>query len=615
MNKIITALLFLTISCFAFAQPDTLKIKQYENLAIENLSKNQKEAKLYADSLQTTAESLNQKDKVALAISIKAQILFETGDPSQALQLYKHAEEIAKSINNCHLLYEIYNDMGVIFRNNEDSKTAFDYFNLAAQNAKKLNNDEILSDVYVNIGNTFAMNEEFEIGLKYYDSALNKTCELDKKNSIYGNIGYIYLNQEEYAKARDIYDVVLKNTNMENNAYQYAIVLNNLIIIDVEQGKYKDAEKKISFLDSLCLRNSLNYTRLCLYTTCYEYYEEIKNYKKAFEYLSKFFNLQDSIYNSEFDDKIASLKNDFQLEKTEYQLKEREERIAKQRELNIVLFSAVISTIIFIIVLSILISHKIKTNKLLNKSNKELALREQEINENLSYARLIQLNCMDNKQYFNNNIFIFDKPRNKVGGDFYLLERRENSTIVTLADSTGHGISGGFLSVVGIERIKAAIKENLPVNVIVSSINKAFFELNEKAQDTKSESLALSIIEIKENCVELAGSKQKIWIFSNGNLSEFKTDSHIIGINNDCEFHSRTAPIKHGDVILLSSDGFPDQFGYNNQGKFKYERFRNLLTQCANSPSQANEILAQALNEWKGDCEQTDDILIIGICI
>jgi serine phosphatase RsbU (regulator of sigma subunit) len=214
--------------------------------------------------------------------------------------------------------------------------------------------------------------------------------------------------------------------------------------------------------------------------------------------------------------------------------------------------------------------------------------------------------------------FTFDKPKSIVGGDFYLFKQKENKTFVACADSTGHGVSGAFLSILGIEYLTQSINQNYKLSDILNLLNYKFLSYITESNNLGSESLCISLISIEKNILEFSGSKHKIWHYNSihKTFSEYKTDSHIIGNNTPHTFQTQKIELAKGDLIFLSSDGFPDQFGENNQGKYKYQQFRQLLEKCSSiNFSHIPQILDKELESWRGQTEQTDDILVIGIKI
>ena len=239
-----------------------------------------------------------------------------------------------------------------------------------------------------------------------------------------------------------------------------------------------------------------------------------------------------------------------------------------------------------------------------------------EIEHNLQYAREIQMSCMANNQ--NNcpyNHFVLDIPKFTVGGDFYLMRKNEEQSIIVLADSTGHGISGGFLSVLGIQLLDSLLLKVNSLSDILKQLNNSFYSYINSSNTLKSESLCLSIIKIVGNTVIYSGSKHKIYKYDNleKQLFEYKTSSSIIGSEKDVCFSENSFTFNSGDWVFLFSDGYADQFDINNH-KLKYNNFKSILSECEDkTTSEMKEFIFKKHLEWKRECEQTDDILIIGI--
>ena len=134
------------------------------------------------------------------------------------------------------------------------------------------------------------------------------------------------------------------------------------------------------------------------------------------------------------------------------------------------------------------------------------------------------------------------------------------------------------------------------------------------------------MIRICSNEVRFLGSKQKMWLVSvvgsdcspvsqlacKPEVREYKSSNAIMGSAVNEEFVEEIINVKSGDVVFLSSDGYPDQFGA--EGKLKYSRFRNLLLECSQmKPDKAKSFLSEKLDLWRGDLEQTDDVMVVGM--
>ena len=212
----------------------------------------------------------------------------------------------------------------------------------------------------------------------------------------------------------------------------------------------------------------------------------------------------------------------------------------------------------------------------------------------------------------NLQMFVLDRPKSVVGGDFYISQNKGDASYVVVGDCTGHGISGGFLSVLGIKSVYAAIEKYDSLPEMASFINNEFCEIVSSAENLKGESLCLSMVRICGNELQFLGSKQKMWLASENEIHEYKSANAIMGSAGDEEFTEEIINVKSGNVVFLSSDGYPDQFGA--EGKLKYSRFRNLLLECSQmEPEKAKEFLSAKLDLWRGDLEQTDDVMVVGI--
>ncbi|MBQ2575175.1 MAG: SpoIIE family protein phosphatase, partial [Bacteroidales bacterium] len=237
---------------------------------------------------------------------------------------------------------------------------------------------------------------------------------------------------------------------------------------------------------------------------------------------------------------------------------------------------------------------KSRMNKMLAKLNADLKQRDEEISSNLDYAREIQLGCMSNSLAESNlQMFVLDHPKSVVGGDFYISQTKGDASYVVVGDCTGHGISGGFLSVLGIKSVYEAIEKYDTLPEMASFINNEFCEIVSSAENLKGESLCLSMIRICGNEVRFLGSKQKMWLVSGDGcdcspvsqlackpeVREYKSSNAIMGSVVNEEFAEEIININSGDVVFISSDGYPDQFGAD--GKLKYSRFRALLQECS----------------------------------
>jgi len=395
----------------------------------------------------------------------------------------------------------------------------------------------------------------------------------------------------------------------------------------IRENDIFEAEKLLAKVDSISSKVGFNEVRLTLYNNYHDLYKKKGDFKKANYYLEHYIWLRDSIYSAELSAQLKILENRSEREKSLLELRLRDEEISHQKTLNAILFSIIAIVLIFIAVIAFLLVKKNRLNKALNKLNADLKQRDEEISSNLDYAREIQLGCMSNSLTESNlQMFILDRPKSVVGGDFYISQTKGDASYVVVGDCTGHGISGGFLSVLGIKSVYEAIEKYDTLPEMASFINNEFCKIVSSAENLKGESLCLSMLKICGNEVRFLGSKQKMWIVSvvgsdcstvgqlacKPEVREYKSSNAIMGSAVNEEFAEEIINIKSGDVVFLSSDGYPDQFGV--EGKLKYSRFRALLQECSQmKPDKAKSFLSEKLDLWRGDLEQTDDVMVVGM--
>jgi serine phosphatase RsbU (regulator of sigma subunit) len=130
--------------------------------------------------------------------------------------------------------------------------------------------------------------------------------------------------------------------------------------------------------------------------------------------------------------------------------------------------------------------------------------------------------------------------------------------------------------------------------------------------------IAFVIIDKKKRTLEFSGAINPMYLIRNNKIQEIRGSRFSIGIEDDVErdqvFESNKVDLQTDDIFYLFSDGYADQFGGPEGKKFKYRRFRHLLLTIHKFPMDEQlQLLEERLDTWKGDLEQVDDILILGI--
>ena len=306
----------------------------------------------------------------------------------------------------------------------------------------------------------------------------------------------------------------------------------------------------------------------------------------------------------------------------------------------------VIAVFSFFLVRNII--QKKKANALLAKQAVEINLQKGEIEEksrlieeknqetlqSIIYAKRIQnaiLPPASEIDPYLNDYFIYYKSKDIVSGDFYFFSDKYakdlNKVIVAAVDCTGHGVPGAFMSMIGTEKLKDAIDFSHKPGEILKQLNLGVKGALRQSGDNLNATrdgmdLSLCTIPILKNSetkttIEYSGANRPLWVVDNNKtLIEHKATKCSIGglTPDEQEFQNHVIELEKGNTFYLFSDGFADQFGGENSKKLMTKNFKELLVSINHkSLNDQKNYLAEFFETWKGQNEQIDDILVIGI--
>jgi ligand-binding sensor domain-containing protein/serine phosphatase RsbU (regulator of sigma subunit) len=218
--------------------------------------------------------------------------------------------------------------------------------------------------------------------------------------------------------------------------------------------------------------------------------------------------------------------------------------------------------------------------------------------------------------------FILSKPKDIVSGDFYWITEKDNKIVFTVADCTGHGVPGAFMSLLGITFLNEIVNvEGITKSVdIVEKLRERVIQsLQQGRKDiptTDGMDIVLCVLDRDQKKIQYTGGMNNLIYIRNGKLEVVRSDRTSVCVlyNNSEPFTMKEFEYKTGDVFYLFSDGYPDQFGGEHDRKYFVHRFYVELLDIHRLPMfKQKEILEKNLKEWMGDNVQTDDITIVGI--
>ncbi len=265
--------------------------------------------------------------------------------------------------------------------------------------------------------------------------------------------------------------------------------------------------------------------------------------------------------------------------------------------------------------------------EIIKKQRDFIAIQKTELTDSIEYAKRIQKAVYPQTKFIKDILsgyFIFYKPKNIVSGDFYWLAKKDGITIIAIADCTGHGVPGAFMTMLGISFLNEIIGQDIELNpdIILEKLRaKVVKALNQPGKEEKSfdgMDIALCMIDTQNMKLQYAGVNIPLFLIRDKKLQIINADTMLIGIQTDMllRYKNNCLDIKKGDILYMSSDGFKDQFGGPQKKKFTRTRFHDLLLDIhENEMDKQKEIIDKTLNDWMHGYEQIDDILVMGIKI
>ena len=274
--------------------------------------------------------------------------------------------------------------------------------------------------------------------------------------------------------------------------------------------------------------------------------------------------------------------------------------------------------------------------------NKIVEAKNEEILSSITYAKRIQNAILPPADKLKNTMpesFILYIPKDIVAGDFYWVEKEGDKLFFAAADCTGHGVPGAMVSVVCHSALNRALREfslSDPGKILDKTrelVLETFGSGNKEVKDGMD--IALCVLDLSNLQLEFSGANNPLCIIPGPKtnlescgfdkktdlnsliLYEFKGNKQPIGPHpNPSPFKTVKLQLHKDDRIYLFSDGYPDQFGEEDNKKMMYKPFKRLLLRYSNLPfTDQKEYLETAFEKWKGAIEQTDDVCVIGVKI
>jgi len=602
----------------------------------------------YSKSLEYHLKAIDLSKEIGSKLGIASNMnsigtVYELeGNYTKALDYYLQALSLFKEMNKKEGISRVYCALGNIYAEQFDNKKSIEYAQKSLAMDSEAGNLSGVATNLINLGVTYDGMGEDAKALINYKRALtieNKLGEIDAIATILSDIGLIYIGQDSTRQALEYYTRAL---NISRQVGDKDGVAAFLVGVGTVYSRMKNYTKAKSYLDSGVnlskaigvkdiIRNAyVEITRMDTLTG---------NFKQGMYDYKMYVIYRDSLVNEASTQKRVQTEMNYEFDQKQAAAKaeqDKKDTIAEQdKKRQLVIRDAFMVGFALMLALAFFIfrgyKQKQKANsiitqqKALVEQQKELVeVKNKEVLDSINYAKRLQdailppLSLIEKK--FPESFLLY-KPKDIVAGDFYWLEKAGDNILIAAADCTGHGVPGALVSVVCSNALNRTVKEFkiTEPGKILDKVRELVLETFEKSEDNVQDGMDISLASLNPfeggTRINWAGAYNPLWYVQHGQIHEVAGDKQPIGkTDRPQSFNTHTLNLNKGDTLYLFTDGYADQFGGEKGKKFKYKALQEKLVLISQQPmAEQKRILETTLNEWKGNLEQVDDILIIGI--
>lgn len=543
-------------------------------------------------------KTANNELRESIALNFIAGDHLIAKDYYKALDIYRQSLEIRKRINNRPFIAASYNSMALVFKNIENPDSANYYYRQALQAYNLLGDVKNYGATLNNIANLKWKFKENDSAQYYFELAIETR---QKVQDLQGE-GYSLL---QYAQLLIEQENVNKSILLSKKAFEISSQLNDFTL-------RRDAALLLS--------------------TCFEKH---KNNNEAYKYFKIYNESQEALSKDETIKRIADMElrfGDQKLERSKIEIELKDAQIEQKTMRSHFLMGTVLLLACLVVSISISWRNKNKTNKILAAQNQEIetqrdqiSQQSQKISDSIVYASRIQKAILTPEEeislLFPEN-FIYYKPRDVVSGDFYWVHQENQYMVAVVADCSGHGVPGAFMSMLGVSLLNelngeysnfdaAKMLEYLR-NKIRINLHQTSFEAN------NSDGMELGMVIIDKTNLKCCycGGNIALWIWNNNQMEIYEPDRMPVGVyaKENLPFTNTFIDIKNNSTLYMFSDGIVDQFGGDSDRKLKSTGLMEIIKSIANKPlKEQGDELNTKMGIWQGNGRQVDDMIFMGI--
>lgn len=618
------------------AYRDSTKLNIYLEFASTLLYNDPQLSIYYAQKAADSALEMGDQNKLAISHNSMGIACLEQGKYLTAIEHFQNANQAYAEAGNKEGEAIVQNNIGVLHNNLGDYKESMKHFEESAKLSRQIG--DYLGQA-ISLCNVMAIHI-FNNELAEAQHTMLIVEDLIEQNHLNFNISAqkaeYYLAAGKLDAAEIAVEEALSSAQISRKNFDKQKLYLVKSKISASKGQLQSAKGILLNAEQNCLQNGYTSILLDLYQQKADLYGSLSDFKVAYEAQKNYIQLKDSIestqsYNrfTELDAKYTSEKKENEILEQQQIIAEGQELIARKKNQSLIFIIILVIFILSLIAAMVLLQKKKKTNLLLKKQNEEIKVQRKKIISSIDYAKKIQNSILIKpstlKEHFAES-FIFNKPKDIVSGDFHWFMEKDNEIILAAVDCTGHGVPGAFMSLIANSKLNKIINEKnilVPGEILEALHGEIIHSLQQSTYaDHAQDGMDISICRINQakSSLQIAGANSNVYLIQDGQTNEVKTDGHSIGgvhtkygLKNSQHFQTHEISYKSGDYLILSTDGFMDQFGGKEHKKLNKKRFMDFLMELSKQDfSKGAETCETFFNGWRGDSQQLDDILMIG---
>ncbi len=620
---------------------DITRINTLNRLAFLYRNNDIKKAFSFANQAKELSEKNNYENGLAESLGYLGLLYYREGKHDLAVENHLKSLRLYEKLNNKRFIAFRYNDLANVYVEQEFYDKARAYFNLSLAIKNEIGDEDGILTTMKNIANLYLHQKNYSKALEISLRILPRAEKNHDEKIIADLLSFIaecYLHLDSLEKSSIYYQKAYQLRLKNNDLYTIPRLLNGIGRIEYKKGNFAQAEEIYLRSIEIAKKNNIKVAIKRAYEYLADLYEQKQDFRRAFRCEKLANAYKDSLYNQKSNDRIGVLQSIFDDEKRQAEA-ERERKVQETqiRLRDITIFaSSIVAVLLALLVIVLWQNNLEKTakNKLLFNQKQAIELQNRNITASILYAKRIQEAILPPEEILLKafkNALVWYQPKDIVGGDFYWFYEIENTNsnldgekIVAVADCTGHGVPGGFMSMIGNDLLDTIIIQKAIYDPaqILWQLNCSLNEVLNKEFNQNMDGMEIAICRIntQKRIITYAGSMINLYLFENQKLTEYQADKFYLGGRNaewniEVVFHNQTIALQSPESIFyLITDGFQDQLGGEKYKKFSNKRLKHLLTNIHNLPfDEQKKRFISAFQEWKGKYSQTDDILVMGI--